>query len=817
MYKLKSLIATILAVITAGGITSCKYDDSELWNEVRDHESRIAQLESLCSQMNINISSLQTIVAALHDNDYVTSITPVTSGGETIGYTINFSKSGPVTIYHGNDGKDGIDGTNGTDGQDGHTPIIGVRQSSDGNYYWTLDGNWLLDDDGNKIKANGTDGKDGVDGEDGKDGEDGQDGENGKDGADGQDGTDGKDGITPQLKIENGYWYISYNEGETWTQLGSAVGDSTPQLGIRQDTDGMYYWTVNGEWLLDDSGNKVRANGRDGQNGNDGSDGLDGKDGITPQLKIEEGYWVISYDNGNSWDQLGKATGENGNDGKDGIDGDSMFSKVTYDEEFVYLVLADNVTTLIIPRRSDDFDLQFVGDNNHVCSSGETVSVSYTLTYGNENTEVAAIPHGGWVAKVEKTSNTSGTITVTAPNPMKDGEVIVLASDGQGKTIMKKLVFEEGVVSIVTKSYVADSDQTTIEVNLSTNLNYTVSIPDDAKSWISVSDIQTKATMRSDIVSLNIAANIGNSTRTANVSFVNSANEVLNTITVSQTGAAIANNEIWYISSDGNIIEPDTYNFAGNIVSNTYGNGKGVIVFENDLTTIWANAYSNAKSLINITLPNEVISINENAFNDCALTSITFSNKLTYIKEDAFARCGNLNKITIPEGVVSIGRTAFNCDGGLIEVVIPHTVTSIDYGAFSLCANLIKINLPDNIKSIEDWTFGGCESLSTINIPEGVVSIGNIAFQDCERLAEIIIPQNVTYLGYGVFDGCDNLSTLYCKVIVPPMIGKSQYYNSISASKKTQIYVPSESVEQYKSAEGWSQYASQIVGYDFTE
>lgn len=718
--KSKLLYSTIFLIIAALGIVSCEYDDTELRDKINDHENRIAQLESLCNQMNTNISSLQTIVAALQGNDYVTSITPVTSGGETIGYTINFSKSGPVTIYHGNDGKDGTNGTDGTNGQDGHTPIIGVKQTSDGNYYWTLDGNWLLDDGGNKIKANGTDGKDGVDGENGHD-------------------------------------------------------------------------------------------------GNDGSDGLDGKDGITPQLKIEEGYWVISYDNGNSWDQLGKATGENGNDGKDGIDGDSMFSKVTYDEEFVYLVLADNVTTLIIPRRSDDFDLQFVGDNNHVCSSGETVSVSYTLTYGNENTEVAAIPHGGWVAKVEKTSNTSGTITVTAPNPMKDGEVIVLASDGQGKTIMKKLVFEEGVVSIVTKSYVADSDQTTIEVNLSTNLNYTVSIPDDAKSWISVSDIQTKATMRSDIVSLNIAANIGNSTRTANVSFVNSANEVLNTITVSQTGAAIANNEIWYISSDGNIIEPDTYNFAGNIVSNTYGNGKGVIVFENDLTTIWANAYSNAKSLINITLPNEVISINENAFNDCALTSITFSNKLTYIKEDAFARCGNLNKITIPEGVVSIGRTAFNCDGGLIEVVIPHTVTSIDYGAFSLCANLIKINLPDNIKSIEDWTFGGCESLSTINIPEGVVSIGNIAFQDCERLAEIIIPQNVTYLGYGVFDGCDNLSTLYCKVIVPPMIGKSQYYNSISASKKTQIYVPSESVEQYKSAEGWSQYASQIVGYDFTE
>ena len=89
--KFKLLIVSVFSVIAAGCITSCKYDDSELWNEVRNHESRIAQLEELCNQVNTNISSLQTIVSALQDNDYVTSITPITSGDEIIGYTINFS------------------------------------------------------------------------------------------------------------------------------------------------------------------------------------------------------------------------------------------------------------------------------------------------------------------------------------------------------------------------------------------------------------------------------------------------------------------------------------------------------------------------------------------------------------------------------------------------------------------------------------------------------------------------------------------------------------------------------------------------------
>ena len=182
--KFNIMIATIFAVI-AGGLTSCKYDDSELWNEVREHESRITQLEELCNQMNTNISSLQTIVSALQNNDYVTSIAPITSGDETIGYTINFSKSGPVTIYHGQDGKDGIngeDGKDGADGKDGHTPVLGVKMTSDGNYYWTIDGEWLLDDEGNKIRANGIDGQDGTDGSDGENGQDGQDGTDGKDG-----------------------------------------------------------------------------------------------------------------------------------------------------------------------------------------------------------------------------------------------------------------------------------------------------------------------------------------------------------------------------------------------------------------------------------------------------------------------------------------------------------------------------------------------------------------------------------------------------------------------------------------------------------
>ncbi|MDE7472082.1 MAG: DUF4988 domain-containing protein, partial [Muribaculaceae bacterium] len=172
----------------------CSYDDGWIYNRFDDIEQRILTLEELCGQMNTNIASLQTLVNALQQNDYITSVTPLYAGQDVIGYTISFTQSPSITIYHGRDGKDGLNGTdgkdgqNGVDGKDGYTPSIAVRQDSDGHYYWTLDGEWLLGNDGQKILAEGLPGRDGQDGQNGADGKDGVDGQDGKDGQNGKDG-----------------------------------------------------------------------------------------------------------------------------------------------------------------------------------------------------------------------------------------------------------------------------------------------------------------------------------------------------------------------------------------------------------------------------------------------------------------------------------------------------------------------------------------------------------------------------------------------------------------------------------------------------
>lgn len=411
---MKKLLA-FAALFAVVALTSCKYDDDDLWNSVHGLENRVAKLEELCKQMNTNISSLQTIVTALQNNVYVTGTTPLMKDGKEIGYTITFSKGNPITIYHGKDGQDG---------EDGITPTISVKKDTDGVYYWTLNGEFIVVD-GGKIQA---------------------------------EGTNGTNGTTPQFKIENDYWFVSYDNGANWTQLGKATGEdgvggdsmfsgvdyetstdyviftlsngtqiklptwsafealqrlcnetntnlsalqtivtalqnndyitsvdpltengkvvgytikfaksnpiviyngkdgadgvdgNTPVIGVKKDTDGIYYWTLDGEFIVVD-GQKIKAQGTDGNNGTDGSDG------VTPKLEIREGYWWISYDNGTNWTQLGKATGE------DGKDADSI--KITQDENNVYFELADG-TVITISKTGQSVDpniIQFADEN----------------------------------------------------------------------------------------------------------------------------------------------------------------------------------------------------------------------------------------------------------------------------------------------------------------------------------------------------------------------------------------------------------------------------------------------------------------------
>lgn len=140
---MKRFAYIVLAAIAT--LVSCStYDHEAILEQLRDHEERIQKLETICNKLNSNVEAIQTIITALEQNDYVTDIVKVMEDGIEVGYSITFAKGGTVTIYHG---ADGADGTN------GDTPDIGIKKASDGAYYWTSDGEWLTDDEGNMIPA----------------------------------------------------------------------------------------------------------------------------------------------------------------------------------------------------------------------------------------------------------------------------------------------------------------------------------------------------------------------------------------------------------------------------------------------------------------------------------------------------------------------------------------------------------------------------------------------------------------------------------------------------------------------------------------
>ena len=581
--------------------------------------------------MNTNITSLQTIIIALQSNDYVVNIAPIVEGNKEIGYTITFAKSGSITIYHGKnghngangaDGKDGQNGTDGKDGKDGYTPKIGVKQHTDGRYYWTLDGTWLLDDNGNMIPATGENGKDGQNGANGSDGKDGQDGENGKDGIN---GTNGKDGMTPQLKIEDGYWYLSYDNGSTWQKLGKATGN----------------------------------NGLDGANGADGEDG------------------------------------------------DSIIQSITQDDEYVYFNLTDGQIITLIKRN--------------------TTAIVF------KDLAVEAICVRNWDENHDGELSYSEAESISSLNNIFTGNLSIIS--------FEELKYFTGLREIGENAFKGCS-----------NL-WRIQLPEN--------------------------------------------------IEVIQSGAF------------NNCSSLEIVKFTGSQLKKIEGCDN----------IPWAYGdYDNKNNEYN------------GAFTYCsALRRILLPESLEVIGNCAFAFCSSLEYVDLAE------KSQLKViEGTFIDGTKKATISAKVAGAFMYCSSLREFHIPDGLTQIGPAAFYKCESLNEVHISDNscLESIGGGfyepfnakqypgAFAFCTSLKTFTIPSNIKTIYNAAFYGCTSLSEIKATSIDAPILdciastyegGKGEYtaqsYHFKDNHTNRTIYVPTGCLDKYKTAEGWSNYASCIKEY----
>lgn len=326
----------IPAIVMAAALTACsvEYDEGPLRDRIDDLNAQIDALEQLATASNADIAAVRKVFQAVETGDIITSCVPFTDENGT-GYKITFYQNGEVKVYNGLNGADGNDAANGADGSDGKpgvdgvSPVITALQDTDGKWYWAIDDDgdseydphFLLDDSGNKVcltlELNA-----------------------------------GKDGAVPQLKIVDGVWYVSYEQGE-WTELGP-VG-----------TSGVPY----------------------------------------------------------------------------------IFSSVKDNETSVEFTLASGQTVTI--AKLGKLNLTLSGYEDLIVLPTRTISFSYSVAGATAKTKVYAAANCNATVEVLSESVSAGTIKLVCSSELVDGDVLVYADNGYGQTSMRKLTIKAGFLILV--------------------------------------------------------------------------------------------------------------------------------------------------------------------------------------------------------------------------------------------------------------------------------------------------------------------------------------------------------------------------------
>lgn len=565
--------------------------------------------------------------------------------------------------------------------------------------------------------------------------------------------------VTPVMKngVEVGFT-ISFLNTPAITIYHGTNGD-TPQISVTQSEDDNWYWTLNGELLTDAQDNPIKANGIDGDSAPlpqlaTGTNLTD--KGITTDSQndaIVADAIYLSVDSGKTWTRV------------NGEDGDRFFENVdTTNDDYIIFTLADGSTTFQVPRYTgisltfnpESVSLLYGGTTTIQCTAGGSAD------FTTDNLFVLA--PAGWKAEIALTrsASTGFTLTVTAPNEDSEGEILVMLDNKKGSTTIGRMPVKTagGIVGTELKADGLTSGQ--------------------------------------------IANLVGDRTDLTSVIMTNC-------VLSSQDWYAIRNNKsLVTIDLGESTYNSNSFYYMHSVVGNST---LQLLTVPDGVTTISERAFYDCDKLTTVTIPASVEEIWWESFSYCEeMTTFTIpaDSKLTKIGREAFVRCYKLESIFIPATVKTIDKMAFNMCRSLKSVTFAEgsQLTEIPYFCFADNEALTAIEIPSLVTTLGESAFWSSANLANVTLPDGLKTIGKEAFCACNAMTTIDLPAALESIGESAFSGCSNLATVTCLATTPPTLGENAFSNCADG---LQILVPSGSVDAYKQASVWSEYADKIV------